>query len=174
MKGDPVISSNVVIRRARPSDLEILYGLLLELADYEKLLDTVKLTQVEFGRALFGEPCMIEAILADVDGKSVGFALFYPVFPTFLGRPGMYLEDIFVRPGCRGMGIGKKLLATVTRVARDRGFGRVDWAVLDWNEAAQKFYRSLGAKPKEGWTTYQLLGEAMESVAEQGTDVTPG
>ncbi|MBY0587838.1 GNAT family N-acetyltransferase [bacterium] len=160
------------IRLARPEDLPVLYALLLELAEYEKLLDTVKLTEENFGKALFESPSMIEAILADMEDESVGFALFYPVFPTFLGRAGMYLEDIFVRPACRGLGIGKKLLSTVTRISRDRGLGRVDWAVLDWNEPAQKFYRSLGARPKEGWTVYQLVGDAMESVANEGTDLS--
>ena len=159
------------IRAARREDLKDLYGLLLELAEYERLLDSVKLTEENFGRALFDQPAMIEAIIAEQDGLPVGFALFYPVFPTFLGRAGMYLEDLFVRPACRGAGIGKKLLATVTRIARDRGLGRVDWAVLDWNEPAQKFYQSLGARPKDGWTVYQLLGDEMNRVADQGEEI---
>jgi GNAT superfamily N-acetyltransferase len=164
--------SSYTIRRARPEDLSTLYRLLLELAEYEKLRDSVRLTQENFGKALFDDPPMIEAILAERDGESIGFALFYPVFPTFLGRAGMYLEDLFVRPSCRGLGIGKKLLATVTRIARDRGLGRVDWAVLDWNEPAQKFYQSLGARPKDGWTVYQLVGDAMDHVADDGVDLT--
>lgn len=165
--------TGVVIRRAVPEDLAVLYGLLMELAEYERLLDTVRLTQEGFNQALFGAQPALEAIMADLDGESVGFALFYPVFPSFHGRPGMYLEDIYVRPVARGRGIGKSLLATVSRITHERGYGRLDWAVLNWNHDAIRFYESLGARPKTGWTIYQLMEDALARVADEGANVEP-
>lgn len=163
---------NPDIRAAQAEDIPSLYALLMELAEYERMLDSVRLTQEGFRDALFGLRPYLDAIMAFVDGEAVGFALFYPVYPTFLGRPGMYLEDIYVRPAARGIGIGKMLMSRVSQIALERGCGRLDWAVLDWNEPAIKFYESVGAKPKGGWTVYQLEGNALHQMAEHGGEAT--
>jgi len=156
------------LRSATREDVPILFELLLDLAEYEQLKESVKLTEQTFEEALFAKRPYIEAILAFSEGKAVGFALYYHVFPTFLGKPGMYLEDIYVRPVARGHGIGRALLATVARISLERGCGRIDWSVLNWNEPAIRFYQLLGAQPKSGWTIYQLEGEALEKTAEHG------
>ena len=164
--------TNYELRPATREDVPILYELLLDLAEYEQLKDSVKLTEEMFLEALFAKRPYLEAILAFVEGEPVGFALYYHVFPTFLGRPGMYLEDIYVRPIARGHGIGRSLLSTVARIAVERGCGRVDWSVLNWNEPAIRFYKLLGAEPKTGWTIYQLEGDALQKAAEHGHQVS--
>ena len=160
--------SNFEIRPATQEDVPVLFELLLELAEYERLKESVKLTEELFQEALFAKRPYLEAILAFVDGQAIGFALFYHVFPTFLGMPGMYLEDLYVRPAARGNGIGRALLSTVAKIAVERGFGRVDWSVLNWNEPAIRFYQLLGAQPKSEWTIYQLEGESLRKAAEFG------
>src|SRR5690606_15988356 len=118
-------------------------------------------------RHLFGPRPAAEVLIAERDGKPVGFALFFPTFSTFLTRPGIWLEDLFVIPEARGQGIGTALLSRVAEIAHERGCGRLEWSVLDWNEPAIGFYKSLGAVPMDEWTTYRLTGEALAKVAKQ-------
>ena len=155
------------IRRARPDDAASLARLVRELAVYEKLEQFARATPDDLRRHLFGERPYAEAILAEAGGEPVGFALAFPTFSTFRGQPGMYLEDIFVRPEHRGRGIGKALLATLARLAVDRGFGRLEWSVLDWNAPAIAFYRSLGARPLEEWTVYRVDDGPLSTLAAQ-------
>lgn len=140
---------------------------ILELAVYERLSDSVFLTEDLLRESLFGARPVAEAILAWQDDQPAGFAVFYLNYSTFLGRPGIYLEDIFVKPEFRGKGIGRSLLTHLTRLAMERGCRRLEWSVLDWNETAIRFYESLGAKPKEGWTVYQLGGDALNKLANE-------
>lgn len=145
-----------MIEPARIEDVPLLLSLIRELAEYEKLSHEVVATEEGLRETLFGDRPYAEAVIARVDGEPAGFALFFPNYSTFLGKPGLYLEDLFVRPAFRGRGIGRKLLSHITRIARDRGYGRVEWAVLDWNEPAIAFYRKLGAVPKDAWTIFRL------------------
>lgn len=154
------------IREATAADVSLVASLIRELADYERLLDEVKLTEDGLREALFGGRRYAEvAIAEDAGGEALGFALFFHNFSTFLGRPGIYLEDLFVRPRHRSRGIGRTLLRHLARLAEDRGCGRLEWAVLDWNEAAIGFYRGLGAEPVSGWSVYRLDGAALERLA---------
>ena len=151
------------IREAVEADLPLIASLIRELADYERLLHEVTLTEDGLRDALFGERPYAEVAIAELEGgEPAGFALYFHNFSTFLGRPGIYLEDLFVRPQHRAMGIGQALLRHLGRLAAERGCGRLEWAVLDWNEAAIGFYRGLGARPVEGWSVYRLDGEALE------------
>ena len=154
-----------MIRPARPDDLRTVLGLLRELAEYEKLTHEVVFDDEEFGRYMFGERPMVDVLLAECDGAAVGFALFYYDFSTFMGKPGIYLEDIFVRPEHRGHGHGKALIAGVAATAVERGCARMKWSVLDWNAPAIDFYRSLGAEPMDEWTVWRIAGDALESLA---------
>lgn len=153
------------IRPARAEDCETIANLVRELAVYEKLERFAKATGEDFRRNLFGPRPYAEALMAEVDGQTVGFALMFPTFSTFRGQPGLYLEDIFVRPEHRGRGIGKALLASVASLARERGYGRVEWSVLDWNEPAIGFYRALGALPLDEWTVYRIADGPLERLA---------
>jgi GNAT superfamily N-acetyltransferase len=142
-------------------------GLIRELADYERLLDEVRLTEEGLRRSLFGERRYAEVAIAEVgEGEPAGFALYFHNFSTFLGLPGIYLEDLFVRPGYRGHGVGRALLRHLAWLVEERGCGRLEWAVLDWNERAIGFYRRLGARPVEGWSIYRLEGEALGRLAK--------
>jgi len=139
--------------------------LIRELAAYEHLEHEVVLDESELRAHLFGAHPYAEVLIAEDDGHAVGFALFFHNFSTFLGRPGIYLEDLFVRPDARGRGLGKALLVELGRLARDRGCGRIEWAVLDWNEPSIAFYQSLGARPKDEWILYRLTGDALHALA---------
>lgn len=156
--GDSALVSKpaLTIRPARPDDAATIANLVYELAVYEKLEQFARATGDNFRHNLFGPRPYAEAIVAEIDGELVGFALFFPTFSTFRGQPGLYLEDLYVRPVHRGRGIGKALLATLARLARDRGLGRLEWAVLNWNSPAIGFYRSLGARPMDEWTVYRI------------------
>lgn len=154
------------IRPAGPDDVEILANLVRELAIYEKIEHRMQATPADFRRHLFGPRPAAEAVLVEVDGKAIGFALWHSTFSTFQGRPGLYLEDIFVRPEFRGRGIGKALLAGLARLAVERDCGSIKWIVLDWNEPAISFYRALGAGPLDEWTVYQIRDEPLRSLAE--------
>src|SRR5262249_6609571 len=132
-----------------------------ELAVYEKLEPCARATPEDFRRHLFGPRLVAEAVLAEVEGQPVGFALWFATFSTFRGQPGLYLEDLFVRPEFRGRGIGKALLASVARLALERGCGRLEWSVLNWNEPAIGFYRALSARPMDEWTVYRLDDEPL-------------
>jgi GNAT superfamily N-acetyltransferase len=157
---------SVRIRAAVEADVPLVATLIRELADYEHLLHEVTLSEDALRLSLFGERRYAEvAIAEDPAGAALGFALFFHSFSTFLGRPGIYLEDLFVRPAHRGAGIGRMLLRHLASLAEERGCGRLEWAVLDWNEPAIAFYRRLGARPTEGWSVYRLDGEALTRLA---------
>jgi GNAT superfamily N-acetyltransferase len=155
------------IRAARPDDCVTIANLVRELAVYEKLEQYAKATADHFRANLFGPRPFAEAFMAEVDGVAAGFALGFPTFSTFRGQPGFYLEDIFVRPEHRGRGIGKALLATMARLARERGYGRLEWSVLDWNAPAIGFYRALGALPLDEWTVYRIDDLPLDRLASQ-------
>ena len=155
-----------MIRPAVPSDIPTIAALIRDLAEYEHLAHEVVLDQAALHQHLFGARPYAEVLIAERDGHAVGFALFFHNFSTFLGRPGIYLEDLFVRPDARGRGLGKALLVELGRLARDRDCGRIEWAVLDWNEPSIAFYQSLGAQPKDEWILYRLTGEAMSALAD--------
>ena len=153
------------IRPASPEDCPAIANLIRELAVYEKLADEAKASADDIRRSLFGPRVYAECLIVDDGGEAVGFALFFHTFSTFRGRPGIYLEDLFVRPSHRGIGLGKSLLRELARLAADRGCSRLEWAVLDWNEPAIGFYRAIGARPMEEWSVYRLDGEALERLA---------
>jgi len=143
----------------------VLLGLIRALAEYERLLDEVVAQEEDIARALAGEAPAVRALLAEVSGEPVGFALYFLNFSTFLGRQGVYLEDLFVLPDRRGAGVGRRLMEALAREARDRGAQRMDWAVLEWNEPAIGFYRRLGAAPLADWRAWRLEGPALERLA---------
>ncbi len=154
------------IREAVEADVPLIASLVHELAEYERLLQEVRLTEPGLRDALFGERRYAEVAIAELtSGEPAGFALYFHNFSTFLGRPGIYLEDLFVRPEHRGLGVGKALLRHLARLARERGCGRLEWAVLDWNADAVGFYLGLGARPASGWSVYRLEGEALGRLA---------
>lgn len=155
------------IRHAVAKDVPVLLDLILGLAQYERLLDHVSATEEGLRRHLFGTRPAAEAVLAEEGMSAVGFAVFFQSFSTFLGRPGLYLEDLFVRPECRGRGYGKALMVFVARLANARGCGRLEWSVLDWNAPARDFYRTLGARPLEDWIGQRMTAEAIARLAAQ-------
>jgi len=144
------------LRSAEPGDLEVILALVKELAAYEQLEAEVVFDTDQFGGHLFGERSVASVLLAEVDGDVAGFALWFPSFSTFLGRSGIWLEDLYVRPVHRGVGVGAALLGAL----RSMTDGRIEWNVLEWNESAVRFYRRLGAEPVDGWTTYRWLTAA--------------
>ncbi len=154
-----------MIRAATPTDVPTIARLIRDLAEYERLADQVVLDEERLRQHLFGPRPFAEVLLAEDAGQVVGFALFFHNYSTFLGRPGIYLEDLFVEPAQRGKGHGKALLIALARLAVERGCGRLEWAVLNWNEPSIQFYRSLGAGPMDEWTVYRLTGEALTSLA---------
>jgi GNAT superfamily N-acetyltransferase len=153
------------IRFARPEDIPCILGFIKELAFYEKMEDQVVATEELLLEWLF-EKQKAEVLLAVVDGKPVGSALFFHNFSTFLGRAGIYLEDLYVQPAYRGRGYGKALLKRLAQITVERGCGRLEWACLDWNQPSIDFYRSLGAVSMDGWSTYRLTGETLQKMAE--------
>ena len=155
------------LRSATRDDVPVIAELIRGLARFEKLEQEVVMTEELLAAGLFGARPYAEVVLAEDDGRPVGFALFFHNFSTFLGRPGIYLEDLFVVPEHRGGGIGRMLLAYLARLAVERGCGRMEWAVLDWNRDAIKFYERLGARPNSDWTVYRLTGEALTGLARQ-------
>ncbi len=157
----------VRIRFATRHDVPVIAELIRGLARFEKLEHEVVMTEELLAASLFGKRPYAEVLLAEDDGRAVGFALFFHNFSTFLGRPGIYLEDLFVLPEQRGLGVGRMLLVRLARLAVDRGCGRLEWAVLDWNRDAIGFYERLGARPNSDWTVYRLTGEALTGLAGQ-------
>ena len=155
------------LRAATRDDVPVIAELIRGLARFEKLEHEVVMTEALLDIGLFGDRPYAEVVLAEDDGRQVGFGLFFHNFSTFLGRPGIYLEDLFVLPEHRGKGIGRMLLAHLARLAVERGCGRLEWAVLDWNKEAIKFYERLGARPNSDWTVYRLAGEALSGLARQ-------
>jgi len=153
------------IRAADLADVDTIHAFICELAEYERLSHEMVATRDSISQWLFGPRPAAEVLIAEIGEDAVGFALFFTSFSTFLGRPGIYLEDLFVRPAHRGAGVGRSLLEQVARVAFERGCGRLEWAVLDWNEPAIGFYERLGAKAMGEWTTFRVAGDALESMA---------
>ena len=153
------------IRAGEPADVAVIAQLIRDLAHYEKLEHEVTMTEEKLTDSLFGERRYAETLIAEDSGEPVGFALFFHNFSTFLAQPGIYLEDLFVVPARRGQGIGQALLKALARTAAERGCGRLEWAVLDWNRDAIRFYERLGAKPNSDWTVYRLTGEPLRSLA---------
>jgi GNAT superfamily N-acetyltransferase len=158
-------TANLRIRPAVPADVPLVLAFIRGLAEYERLADKVQATEEMLREHLFGPHPRAEVLLVELDGEAVGFALFFHDFPTSWGRPGLYLEDLFVRPEARGRGVGRSLLAHLARLAVERGCGRLDWVVLDGNEPAIGFYRRLGARPLDEWTLYRLDREALNQLA---------
>ena len=165
---DPVPASPVTLRAATAADVPSVLRFIRELSVYEKLEHLVVATEADLERWLFGPDAVAEVVLAFEGDEPAGFALFFRNFSTFLGRPGIYLEDLFVRESSRGRGIGKALLGHLAALALTRGYGRVEWAVLDWNRPAIDFYRSLGATLLDDWRICRLTGDALSEVAERG------
>lgn len=165
-----------MIRPATPADVPAIYNLIRALAEYEHLLDQVTMKQDLLHEHLFGARPYIETLIAEEAGSVVGFALFFHNYSTFLGKPGIYLEDLFVLPENRGQGHGKALLRELARLAVERGCGRLEWSVLNWNEPSIQFYRSLGAVAMKEWSIYRLTGEALERLgqAAEGADSEAG
>ena len=155
----------ISIRPATRDDVPVVLEFIRDLARYERLEHEVSASETELREALFGERRYAEVVLAWGGGQALGFALFFHNFSTFKGRPGIYLEDLFVRPEARSRGVGKRLLAHLARTAVERRCARLEWAVLDWNEPSIGFYRSLGASPMDEWTTFRLTGDALALLA---------
>jgi len=153
------------IRPAVATDAPLIAALIHELADYERLADQCVATPAALAVSLFGAKPHAECVIAELGGAAVGFALFFHNYSTFLARPGLYLEDLFVRPAARGHGVGRALLAHLAALAVQRGCGRFEWSVLDWNAPAIAFYESLGAKAQSEWTIYRVTGDALTSLA---------
>lgn len=160
-----MVNSRIQIRPATATDVPLILAFIKELADYEKLSHEVVATEDQIRATLFGARPMSEVVIASLDGTPVGFALFFPNYSTFLGRAGLYLEDLFVRPAARGFGVGRELLEHLARLTVERGWGRLEWRVLDWNEPSISFYKKLGAEPLEDWTVYRVTGAALQNLA---------
>lgn len=161
------INSDVSIRIAGEEDTEIILNFIKELADYEKLSHEVTADVALLKKNLFGDKKIAEILIAEYKNKPAGFALFFHNFSTFLGKPGIYLEDLFVKPELRGNGIGKILLTYLGKLAVERDCGRIEWAVLDWNEPAINFYKKLGASPMNEWTVFRITGDGIKNLALQ-------
>jgi len=157
--------SDIKIASATEADVPVILEMIRGLADYEKLSHVVSATEEQLRHTLFGEHPGAEVLLAHWNGEPVGFALFFPNYSTFLAQPGIYLEDLFVRPHARGKGAGLALFTELARIAVARGCGRVEWAVLDWNEPSIRFYKKLGAVPMDEWTTFRLTSEPLARLA---------
>ena len=158
------VNENYNIRLASLDDVPEIFLLIKELADYERLLDQVIATEELLEETLFGENSNVEVLLAYDENHILGFALYFRSFSTFLGRPGIYLEDLFVREFARGKGIGKALLQRIAKSTLEMGGGRLEWSVLDWNQPAISFYKKMGAIPLDEWTTFRLTGEKLKKL----------
>jgi len=160
--------SDFSIRLAQRSDVPVILELIRALAEYERAPDEVIATESLLAESLFGAHPGAEVLLGEEDGEAVCFALFFHNFSTWMGRRGLYLEDLFVRPERRGKGYGRALLARLAQIAHERECGRMEWAVLDWNEPAIQFYRKLGARPNEEWTIFRLTRDGIAQLAREG------
>jgi len=154
-----------VIRPARPDDIPAIHQLIRDLAEYERSLHEVTATQQDLGAALFAEQPALFAHVAEEDGQPAGFALWFLNYSTWLGKHGIYLEDLYVKPERRGQGHGRALLAELARICAERGYPRLEWAVLNWISPARRFYESLGAAAMDEWTVYRLTGPALHALA---------
>jgi len=159
---------SVKTRFAEPSDLPVIAQFIRNLAEYERLVHEVRFDEAVLGDRLFGARSYAEVLIGEIDGMPQGFALFFHNFSTFEGKPGVYLEDLFVRPEARGSGMGKALLSALAQIAVERDCARLEWSVLDWNDPAIQFYKKLGAKPMDEWTVFRVDGAALADLAGQG------
>ncbi len=160
--------SRFTLRPATAEDSPVIHTLICELAAYERMSASVRATPEMLRTTLFGDQPAAEVIVADSDdGQTVGFALFFPSYSTFLAKPGVWLEDLYVKPDFRGHGVGKALFRTVAQIAQERDCGRMEWSVLDWNKPAIDFYRKMGARPEDDWTTWRLTGTGLAALAAQ-------
>jgi GNAT superfamily N-acetyltransferase len=159
-------AADLTIRFARVEDVPSILAFIRELAEYEKLLPDVIADEASLRATLFDVPSA-EVLIAELAGTPVGFALFFTSYSTFLAKPGLYLEDLFVRPAARSRGVGAALMSALARIAVQRKYGRFEWSVLDWNEPALGFYRKLGARPLSEWTVQRLTGEPLAQLAEK-------
>jgi GNAT superfamily N-acetyltransferase len=153
------------IASATERDVPVILQMIKDLAEYERMSDQVQATEAGIRETLFGARPAAEVVIGFAGDVPAGFALFFPNYSTFVGRPGLYLEDLFVRPEFRGHGFGKQLLAHLAKIAVDRGYGRFEWSVLDWNEPAIGFYKRLGAVPMDDWTIFRITGDALTRLA---------
>ena len=164
---DRAAMSALSIQPATPGDIPVILQLIRELAEFERLLDEAVATEERLRTELFGERPCAEVAMARVDGEVVGFALYFQNFSTFLGKRGIYLEDLFIRQPHRGRGYGEALLRHLARICVERGYGRLEWSVLDWNQRAIDFYKSLGAQPMNEWTTFRVTADALQKLGSQ-------
>lgn len=164
--------TTVRVRSATAADVPFMHALIFELAEYERLRHEVWATEHDLARALFGDDsgraACAEGLIGELDGEPQGCAIFFTTYSTFVGKPGLWLEDLFVRPAARGRGLGAAMLRRLARLAAERNYGRVDWAVLDWNESAIGFYHGLGARVLDEWRICRLDGEALAAQAAKG------
>ncbi|MCA9629833.1 MAG: GNAT family N-acetyltransferase [Myxococcales bacterium] len=159
------MSQQAHIRTARPDDCELIFELITELAIYEREPLAVETTPAVLRSQLESDRCPFECLIAELDGQTAGFALYFQNYSTWKGRPGLYLEDLFVRESARKSGVGGALLGALARIAVERGYARMEWSVLDWNQLAIDFYEGLGAVPMSDWTTFRLTGEPLRRLA---------
>ncbi len=171
MTVNPVPTATIHLRFASAADIPHILAFIRELGEYEKLAHEVVADEATLTTQLFGDRPAAEVIIAEVDGQPAGFALFFHNFSTFLGQRGLYLEDLFVRPQFRGLGLGKRLMVHLAKLAVERDCGRFEWSVLDWNEPAIRFYRSLGASGMQEWTVQRVTGAALRALATQDDTV---
>jgi len=157
---------DITLRAANENDTPIILSLIKELAEYEKLSHEVLADENKLKTTLFGKKKFAEVIIADYKNEPAGFALFFHNYSTFLGKPGIYLEDLYVKTDLRGKGIGKILLAYLGKLALERDCGRIEWAVLDWNEPSIQFYKNLGAKPMDEWTVFRVTSDSIKNLAD--------
>ena len=155
-----------MIRPATPADVPLILQLIRELAEYEKLSHEVRATEAQLHATLFVPHPVAEVVIAEHNEKAVGFAVFFASYSTWEGRPGLYLEDLFVRPEARGLGIGRQLLEYLARLTVERGWARLEWRVLDWNEPSIAFYKKLGAEPLDDWTVFRVTGDSLRTLAK--------
>lgn len=155
------------IEPATERDIPLILRFIKALAEYERLAQEVVATEASLRESLFGPRPSAEVVIAYAGTEPAGFAVFFHNYSTFLGRPGLYLEDLFVLPQWRGQGLGRRLLAYLARVAVTRGCGRMEWSVLDWNEPAIRFYQTIGAQPLDKWTVYRLTGESLQQISAE-------
>ncbi len=160
------VVSNIIIRNAQIEDCELIKSFIQQLADYEKMSEDMVATVGDLERTLFADKPYAEVVIGELDGKTVGFALFFHNYSTFLGKPGIYLEDLFVIPAARGKKVGKALLVHLAKIAVERNCARFEWSVLDWNQPAIDFYRSIGAVGMEEWTVQRVDGEQLNLLAQ--------
>lgn len=156
------------IRATTEDDVPLILALIKELAEYEELSHEVEATEADIRQSLFGDRPVAEALIGELEGNPISFALFFYNFSTFLGKPGIYLEDLYVKPDFRSIGFGRKILAHIARLAKERNCGRFEWSVLDWNEPAIRTYDRLAARPMKEWILYRLTGEALNKLAQEG------